>query len=111
MSDPESPTSARYPEMAYMLGYFHGNWIDDPRYIDDGEPDQDRVIGRFLAIEHPATIVAARNELRAYLQDEHSEAELKQMLSDIYASIRPAAFGMTVRQWLEHVRDLLVENA
>ena len=111
MNYPESPTSAEYPEMAYMLGYYHGNWVDEPRYIENGRASADRVVAWFLRDERPATVAAAREELGQYLKVERSEPELKRMLNEIYANIRPAAFGMTIRQWLEHVQALLAEHA
>ena len=99
--------AAAYPTMAYMLGYFHMNWIDDRRYRSSGPVRPDDVIAAFIAIEEPAVVREARDELEKFLLTDRSESELARIFRRLYVNLRPAGFGSTVRRWLEHVHGSL----
>ena len=98
---------AKFPDMVYMLRYYHMNWIDDPRYKKNGALHPDHVLLHFIEAERSTTATAAQNDLRMFLEVPYTEDELDRILYTIDVNIRPSFRGLTTRQWLEHLIKLL----
>ena len=80
-----------------MLGYFHPDWP-----VDDPSPDD---VLRAFARAEPEAAPRAIDEITGLLDSENSERELHTLLLDPQ-SPDPRG-GLSWRQWLAHVRDVL----
>jgi catechol 2,3-dioxygenase-like lactoylglutathione lyase family enzyme len=98
----ESEIRAELPQLAHLFGaYFH----QDSDL--DGAPDE--IIGSFIGSEGPATTRQARLELVALLGRPLNDGELESAIMDLGADVDPTPDGVSLREWLEAVRDRLAE--
>ena len=99
--------SDEFPSLAYMLRYYHMNWPEDRRFRSSGAMHPDNVIFEFMNAERAELVASARLELESFLKIEHDDEQLDAVLYGLDANIRPAGRGLTNREWLLHVRELL----
>jgi len=90
-----------YPALAQLLSsYFHEDWKMDAR-------NYRQLVDEFRSSE-PATLVSrAADEARALLATPIGDAELEQALDDLGCYLFPAGNGLTSREWLGEIAELL----
>jgi catechol 2,3-dioxygenase-like lactoylglutathione lyase family enzyme len=100
---PQSELRAEFPRLAHLLSaYFHQDWDAD------GTPDE--VIETFIRDQWPYEIAALRLELTTLLGGGLSDPDLERLYrEELGAEFDPTADGISVREWLEHVRELLAK--
>ena len=87
--------------MGVLLGaYFHQDWgLDDPT--------ADAVVRRFSAEETGETVARARADIEQVLQHFESEADLDALIYQLHGYYLPSADGLSAREWLTRVGELL----
>lgn len=97
-------TTGDFAELkSFFSGYFHEDWE-----MDASEPDE--VVSQFLSSEPgPNEIDRIIDQIGRYLasrkDDAAAEGDLLEVLGCYYL---PSADGMSARNWLSHVADLLL---
>ena len=89
----------------FFGAYFHEDWHDE-------DPDEDAVVRRYM---HGATTEEIRDlieDIEQYMKDHPDDDELLRLLfDDLACYYLPTADGLTARQWMTHVADLLRQEA
>ena len=89
----------------FFGAYFHEDWRED-------DPTVDAVVQRYM---RDATTQDIRNlieDIEQYLKDHPDDDELLRLLfDDLGCYYLPTAHGLTARQWMTHVVDLLRAEA
>jgi hypothetical protein len=100
----------RYPKLyQFFAGYFHQDWPDDKRFAS---ASFEAVVHYFQAKNPKAAVSQATRELKELIGLDLSEGELdKIVVDDLGANVNPAGRGLTYRQWLEAVLDILKKGA
>ena len=90
----------RYPELRYFLAcYFHQDWVDSDSFED---------VVRSFQQEPVETVRQATRELEEFLMLDIPEKELRDvLLRDLGSYVHAPGMGLTYRQWLEAVLDIL----
>ena len=90
------------PQLACLFGaYFHQDSLEDET------PDE--VVESFVRGEWPQSTRTAWLELVALLGRPLNDRELEETVTELGADVDPTPDGMSLRQWLESVRDRLAE--
>jgi len=98
----------QYPELNQIIGgYFHQDWAD--LCEERGElPVKENVLLQMLRDSNASEREAAVRELERLLASNRNEDSLREIIvDDMGAQVKPQLEGMTMREWLEHVTDLL----
>ncbi|MEZ4594924.1 MAG: contact-dependent growth inhibition system immunity protein [Chloroflexota bacterium] len=101
-----------YPELKYFFSaYFHSDWVDIYDW-HGGNPSFQTVVFDFKN-ESKVTLDKTTQELKQFLKNSHSlsEAELREIVvHKLGANIYPPGRGLTYRQWLQAVLEILKET-
>ena len=94
----------RYPELyQFFGGYFHQDWGDSGSFQN--------VVHDFQ-VELDETVRQATRELEEFLELDLPEEELREiLLNDLGSYVHAPGLGLTYRQWLEAVLDILKKGA
>lgn len=84
-----------------VLGCFHEDWRLDASSHGDA-------IGQFVEREPANVVSAVRRELELLRAADPSESDLRGLIvGEWNSSYDPCSDGMTMREWLEEIRDAL----
>jgi hypothetical protein len=98
---PQLSPSEQYPGLSLLLGaYFNQDWA-----LDDPTPAS--VVRRFITSEPAELVSRAAADIEHVLQSARSEAELAGWIESLHGYYLPAADGLTARDWLARVGELL----
>ena len=85
----------------FFGGYFHQDWI-----LDD--PDVHSVVRTFVKGNARERVARVHQGIASLLSSDYSESELKSKVLDEFGSnYLPSADGMSFRQWLTEVNQLI----
>lgn len=94
--------SGQFPGLRYFLtSYFHQNWSVEGSFKE---------IVRQFCTEPPATVRQVRSELKRLLALSLSDEDLGSLLQQLGSYVRAPGLGLTYRQWLESVEQLIRET-
>jgi hypothetical protein len=98
-----------YPSLKYFFSaYFHSDWVDI--YDWHGENPSFQTVVFDFKNESKGTIDKTTQELKQFLKQELSEVELRDIVvHKLGANVYPPGRGLTYRQWLEAVLEILKE--
>jgi len=89
----------------FFAGYFHQDWKED-------DPSVEAVVQRYMRESTTKEIRDLVEDIEEYMRDHPDDAELNELLFDDLGSFYdPTAHGLTARQWMTHVVDLLRQEA
>ena len=89
----------------FFGSYFHEDWKED-------DPNVDAVVQRYLRGHDTNEIRDLVEDIEQYMKDHPDDAELLELLyDDLRCTYLPTAHGLTARQWMTHVVDLLRQEA
>jgi contact-dependent growth inhibition (CDI) system CdiI-like immunity protein len=88
----------------FLGGYFHQDWMHDAS-------DPDDIIKVFVNDSSNDVLASVRTELNKLLNQDLSDADLRELLTKLGCYVHYPAFGMTAREWLTQVRARLSELA
>ncbi len=102
------PSQEQYPELNQIMGgYFHQDWIDFCEERGESAVEE-TVLNQMLRDSNASEREAAVRELERLLASTTSDESLRDIIvDDMGAQVKPQLEGMTMREWLEHVADLL----
>ena len=85
----------------FFGAYFHEDWKED-------DPSVDAVVQRYLRSHNTKEIRDLIEDIEQYMKDHPDDDELLRLLfDDLGCYYVPTADGLTARQWMTHVVDLL----
>jgi hypothetical protein len=99
-----------YPNLTYFFSaYFHQDW--NHAYDWQGErPSSEVVVRDFKAKNPEETVTQATRELEQFLVQVLAEGDLREVVvHELGANVYAPGLGLTYRQWLEAVLDILKE--
>ena len=89
----------------FFAGYFHQDWKED-------DPNVDAVVQRYMRDSTTQEIRDLIEDIEEYMRDHLDDADLLRLLfEDLGCFYLPTADGLTARQWMTHVVDLLRQEA
>ncbi len=88
----------------FFGGYFHQDWTHD-------SSDPDVIIRTFIDDSSSHVLVSVHTELNSLLNQDLSDADLRESLTKLGCYVHYPAIGMTAREWLTHVCARLSELA
>lgn len=99
----------RFYELDQFLGcHFHQDWKE---VLDwrGAHPTFEGVVRHYVASNPPDVVVQTIEELQAFLKLPLSEVEIRRALRESDVCYTPRARGLTDRQWLEAMLEILRE--
>lgn len=93
----------------FLTGFFHQDWKEV--YDWRGErPTFEAVVRHFKSVATAAELTRTAEQLRQFLS-QADEQEVAETLDRIHVAYNPRARGLTERQWLEAVLQILTDES
>jgi hypothetical protein len=109
MADSVDPIE-KYPKLAsFLIGSFHEDWYEDQKQRNE-PPEPDLVVGHSIK-ENPREFLMQVSKELAMVFDRYDDNGLTNLVRrEFYAGVRPELRGLTMRQWLESVKQRIDEH-
>lgn len=94
-------SSQSFPSFAQFLG----GWLHQDFDLD-GDKTLEAVVARYKRVTDEAEVSAAKQEVDSFLKQSGANVE-RAFVEEFSPDVDPGGWGLTTREWLERIRDLL----